>query len=400
MKHLLSILLYLFFASALYAQDSLLLWKFQTGAGIYSSPVVNSNRIYFGSSDRHLYAVDKTSGRQIWKFETKGPVNSSPAIHQNSVIFSSTDGNIYAVDKNTGKLLWKFKTKGEQRYDLWDYYLSSPAIHNNVVYIGSGDSTVYALRTDSGKPLWSYKTNGVVHATPVLKDHMVFTGSYDGNLYALDSRSGKLIWKFKTVGDANFPKGEIQRAALVHDNTVFFGSRDYNIYALDSKTGTGKWNMKERGSWVIATPLLYNNHIYFGTSDTHRFYCMSAEAGELKWTLPLNMRVYGTASLIDNQVVLGCFNGKIYLVDAATGKSKVIFQTEESKKRYHTLYGSNDEFRKDFELYGNNYVDAEKQILSLGSILSDPLVENQVVYFGDTNGFFYALKVNMASLRQ
>jgi outer membrane protein assembly factor BamB len=342
----------------------------------------------------YLYAVDKASGKLIWKFETKGAVNSSPAIHQNNVIFSSADGIIYSVDKNTGKLVWKFKTKGEQRYDLWDYYLSSATISDNVAYIGSGNSTIYALRADSGKMLWSYKTNGVVHATPVLKDNTVFVGSYDGNFYALNSQSGKLIWKFKTVGDAYFPKGEIQRAALVHNNTIIFGSRDYNIYAIDAKTGTGKWNMKERGSWIIATPLLYNNNIYFGTSDTHRFYCMSAESGELKWTLPLNMRVYGTASRIDNEIVFGCFNGKVYSVDAASGKNRAIFQTEESKKRYSTLYTSDDEFRKDFELYGKDYVANEKQILSLGSILSDPLVENQTLYFGDTNGFFYALKVN------
>jgi len=374
------------------AQHSLL-WKFSTGSAVYSSPVISGDIIYFGSSDMNLYAVRKNSGELIWKYTTKGQVNSSPAIQDNKVLFSSTDGNIYALDKNKGSLLWTFKTKGEQRYDLWDYYLSSPVIHDGIAYFGSGDSTVYAIRVESGKMVWRYKTNGIVHASPAFKNDTLLIGSYDGCFYALGAKTGKLIWKFKTVGDASFPKGEIQKAALVHNNTIVFGSRDYNIYALDIRTGTGNWNMKERGSWVIATPFLHNNNIYVGTSDTHRFYCMSLSSGKIKWTLPLNMRVYGTAALMDSSIVFGCFNGKMYFVDAQSGIIKSTFQTDESKARYARLYDSDDHLRKDFELYGKDYIEAEKQILSLGAILSDPLIENHTVYFGDTNGYFYALQV-------
>jgi eukaryotic-like serine/threonine-protein kinase len=377
---------------ASYGQDSLL-WKFTTGAAIYSSPVISDNSIYFGSSDRNLYAVEKITGKLIWKFSTGGQVNSSPAIHDNKVICSSTDGNIYSIDKKSGRLLWSFITKGEQRYDLWDYYLSSPVIHDSIVYAGSGDSTIYAIKLGSGKMLWSYKTKGVVHASPVLKNDTLFIGSYDGYFYALGAKTGKLIWKFKTIGDASFPKGEVQNGALVHDNTVVFGSRDYNIYALDTKTGTGKWNMKERGSWIIAMPYFYNDNIYLGTSDTHRFYCMSLKSGKIKWTLPLNMRVYGTASMVDSNIVFGCFNGKVYFVDAVSGNVKSAFQTQESKLRYANLYDSDDHLRKDLDLYGKDYIDMEKQILSLGAILSSPLIENHTVYFGDTNGYFYALQV-------
>lgn len=392
MKQLMVLLSCICSACACYAQHSVL-WKFSTASAIYSSPVISGNNVYFGSGDMNCYAVDKTSGKLAWKFETKGPVNSSPAIHDNSIVFSSADGNIYAADKNNGRPLWVFKTKGEQRYDLWDYYLSSPVIDNNIVYVGSGDSTIYAISAGTGKMIWSYKTNGIVHASPVIKGDTVFIGSYDGCFYALDAKMGKLIWKFKTVGDASFPKGEVQKAALLQDNTVVFGSRDYNIYALDAKTGTGLWNMKERGSWIIATPFFHNGNIYFGTSDTHRFYCTDLRSGEIKWTLPLNMRVYGTAAMVDGNIVFGCFNGKIYLVDAGTGNIKSTFQTEESKKRYAGLYGPDDHFRKGFELYGDNYIAAEKQILSLGSILSSPLVENRTLYFGDANGYFYALQV-------
>lgn len=367
-------------------------WKFPTGAAIHSSAVSNGNMVYFGSGDQHLYALDKHSGKMKWKFKTSAEVHSSPVLNEQRVIFSSGDGYVYALDKNSGRLIWKFKTNGEKKYDTWDYYLSSPLVDDQLVYIGSGDSSIYALDVSSGKKQWAYKTGGSVHADPVIKDKTVLIGSYDGFFYALDSKSGSLKWKFKTVGDQSFPKGEVQKAAIVQDSTVFFGSRDYNIYALDLKTGTGKWNRKEIGSWIIASPLFYKGNIYFGTSDTHRFYAMNASSGTIKWTLPLNMRVYGAAIMMGNELVFGCFNGKVYFVDPETGKVNSTFQTEESKNRYASIYDPTDHFRKDISLYGDDYIEVEKKILALGSILSTPLTDGRMLYFGDSNGFFYALE--------
>jgi outer membrane protein assembly factor BamB len=392
MKQLSSLLLYALTSISVFAQNDLL-WRFPTDSAIYSTPVISGDHVYFGSSDTYLYSLTKSGGKLNWKFKTNGKVNSSVAATEKSVLFSSMDGKIYAVNKTNGALQWTFKTRGEQRYDLWDYYLSSPVVHNQVVYDGSGDSSIYALDAVNGKKIWQYKTNGIVHATPVIKDSTVFVGSYDGWFYALDSKNGNLRWKFKTVGDAYFPKGEIQKAAIIHKNTIYFGSRDFNIYALDLVTGTGRWNMKERGSWVIATPHFYNDNIYFGTSDTHRFYAMNAESGEIKWTLPINMRVYGTASSIGNQIIFGSFNGKIYFVDAETGQVNSTFQTPESKKSYAGLFDANDHLRKDVDLYGNEYLLTEKKILALGSIVSSPVADNNMLYFGDTNGYFYALKL-------
>jgi len=375
-----------------YSQDSVC-WKYATGSAVYSSAAISGNSVFFGSGDMNLYSLNKTTGALQWKFTTQGEVQSTPAVSSGKVYFASGDGNIYAVNENTGKLVWIFKTGGEQRYDLWDYYISSPLVVGAMVYIGSGDSCVYALDSESGKCIWKYKTNGIVHAAPAFAGGIIYIGSYDGNFYALDAFTGKLKWKFKTVGDTYFPLGEIQKAAVIIDNTVIFGSRDYNIYALDAKTGTGKWNRKELGSWIIATPLVFGRNIYFGTSDTHRFYCLDAQTGEVKWTLPLNMRVYGTACLADGNITFGCFNGKFYFVNPETGKINSVFQTWESKIRYSDIYATDDSFRKDFALYGEDYIESERKILALGSILSSPLVENHIVYFGDANGNFYALSI-------
>ncbi|MCX2451442.1 PQQ-binding-like beta-propeller repeat protein [Pedobacter sp. PLR] len=164
------------------------------------------------------------------------------------------------------------------------------------------------------------------------------------------------MWKFKTVGDLYFPKGEIQKSAATNENPVFFGSRDYNIYSLNLKTGTGQWNRKESGSWIIATPFLYQDKLYMGTSDTHQFYSMGSTYGDIKWTLALHMRVYGATRIMNKELVFGCFNGRIYFVDPESGKINASFQMEESKKHYAALFDEKDKVRKDIDPDGKNYL--------------------------------------------
>jgi eukaryotic-like serine/threonine-protein kinase len=56
--------------------------------------------------------------------------------------------------------------------------------------------------------------------------------------------------------------------------------------------------------------------------------------------------VNGSVSVINGNIVFGCFNGKLYFVDRDAGKIDATFQTEESIKRYSTIYGDNDQFKK------------------------------------------------------
>ena len=92
-------------------------WKFPTGNRIISSPVIDNKRIYFGSDDGNVYAVDAESGRQIWQHSTRGPVPSTPAVVNGVVYVASYDGGFYALNAETGGVKWKFATSGERRFE-------------------------------------------------------------------------------------------------------------------------------------------------------------------------------------------------------------------------------------------------------------------------------------------
>ncbi len=368
-------------------------WEFKTADRVYSSPTLNGNLVFFGSGDHHLYALDKNTGKEIWRYKTGGAVHSSPIVWNNSVVVGSDDGSLYAIAKSSGQLIWKFASKGEKMYDLWDYYRSSPTANSDTFFWGSGDGNVYAIKAQTGDLKWKFTTEGIIHASPVVKDNKVFIGSYDGYFYCLDASRGDLNWKFKTIGASYFPKGEIQKAALVKDDVVYFGSRDYNIYALNAKTGKGIWNMRQPSGWIIATPLEYKNNIYFGTSDAHKFYALEKGNGTTVWIFPVHMRVYGSAIAHNNVIYFGTFDGKVIGLDHATGKQLWEFQTESRKANYSRIYTEKGAFKEGFELYGKDLLVSEKAIHDLGSILSTPVIADETIYFGSSDGSIYAVNL-------
>ena len=366
-------------------------WKFKTEGKIFGTALVDGDLIYVGSGDHKMYALEKETGKKVWEFMTEGAVHSSPMLLDNVIVFGSRDGNLYAVNKNNGTKIWQFDSKGEKINGPWDYYLSSPKTDGKLVYWGSGDGHLYALDPSNGSLKWKFESKGIIHADPVISGDKVFIGSFDGHLYALNKLNGELIWKFDTLGAEYFPLGEIQKAVLVDKGTVYFGSRDYNIYALNENTGAVKWNMREPAGWIIATPMVLGDQIFFGTSDAHKFYSLNKNYGGPIWEMPLRMRVFGSGVAYNDQIIFGTFDGKIVATDVKTGDQKWEFQTQGSKKNYSTVFNEKGEYVEGFSLYGKDMMETERKIIDLGSVLGTPVISGKSLYFGSSDGYLYAL---------
>jgi hypothetical protein len=113
------------------------LWRFAASGPVASSPAVADGGVYVGSSDGHLYAVDRATGAERWRVATGGSVFSSPAAVVGLVYVGNDGGVLFAVDAATGTERWRFETEDSTR--------SSPAVLDGVVYVGSDDGHLYAL---------------------------------------------------------------------------------------------------------------------------------------------------------------------------------------------------------------------------------------------------------------
>ncbi|WP_214481145.1 PQQ-binding-like beta-propeller repeat protein [Bacillus sp. SM2101] len=373
-------------------------WKFQTDGKIYSSPIVFNDTVYIGSEDKHFYAIDKKNGEVKWCFPSGGAIRSAASIANELAYFTCTDGFLYAVQIDSGELLWRFETNGEAMVDPWDYFLSSPIVSEGIVYFGSGDHHIYAVHALTGEEIWRYKTGGVVHATPAIYNQTLFIGSYDGYFYALHIQTGKEKWVFRTVGDKWFPNGDIQGSASVSNGTVYFGSRDFNMYAIDAETGRGEWNYKVPGTWVITTPTVKDGLVFFASSDHSKMFAMDAKSGREKWNLPLHINTFGSSIIAHNTLYFGNMNGKFYALNLHTGEQQWVYQTESSKEGFAKWLDDEGKLGEELNEQLRNAEDIDEYskvydtIMSLGSIISTPFIENGSIYFGSTDGCIYALE--------
>src|SRR5262245_4783694 len=85
-------------------------WRFQTRSAVRSTPAVTASRVFVGSGDSTLYALDRSNGKLVWKFSAGGPVHSSPAVARGLVIAATRGGRIFAVSEATGALRWSIQT--------------------------------------------------------------------------------------------------------------------------------------------------------------------------------------------------------------------------------------------------------------------------------------------------
>jgi len=392
--------------------NPVLKWKFKTNGHVNSSAAIEGNNLFVGSADGNLYCLNTITGSLVWNFQTGGAVHSSPAVVNGEVFFGSHDGNFYALNAKNGKLKWTFKTEGEKRYsakgihgwlpkdslftDLWDFWLSSPAIQDNTIYFGSGDGNFYALNKTTGKEKWKFKTDGIIHSSPAIAFGNVYFGGWDTYLHALNKETGKEVWKFKTGEDTViYNQTGITSSPVISGNMLYFGCRDAHIYALDALNGKLIWKKFNDRGWISVTPVVYNEKVIYTSGSSQTLIALNKLNGNSIYQEKATA-FFSSPAIAGKTMYAGDFNGFMEARDITTGKQVWTYQLPSSiADSFHILnpdHTINDKAFSDAVAKFNGTKKPVEIRLTLGSVLSSPVIRNGVIYFGSTDGYFYALQ--------
>jgi len=275
-------------------------WKTQTRGPVASSPAVADGFVFFLSYDGGFYCLDANSGARKWRFATtyekrfeakslhgSTPAEqtvpdphdvflSSPAVLNGRVYFGSSDGNVYALDEKTGVLHWKFETKGIVH--------ASPAIAGNTIYIGSWDSYLYALDAETGAEKWRFKTgeDPIIYnqvgfqSSPAVVDGVVYVGCRDAHLYAIDARTGRKKWDYPTS------KSWVNVTPAVFDGAVYFATGDTRrFHAVEAATGRLRFTVPVL-TVIFSSPAIADGLAYFGNLNGS-LYAVDLKSGAVVW---------------------------------------------------------------------------------------------------------------------
>ncbi|MEX0942757.1 MAG: PQQ-binding-like beta-propeller repeat protein [Pseudomonadales bacterium] len=274
-------------------------------------------------------------------------------------------GAVVALNAVTGEQLWTYHTTAE------------------ATYTGKTNRLGVKLRGPSGAPVWSTPTidlaRGLVYATTGQNTSLPATDTSDAVL-AIDLETGNLRWGFQALANdvwiigcrddpaqstPNCPSPEdsvlkdfdFGAAAILTKNQdgkdiLLAGQKSGDVWALDPDTGKLLWNTRlGEGTplggihWGMATD---GQRVFAPINDPVSLWALSKSepgmnaldvtTGKILWRTPTRPdcengrkerfdqcdRMYGLSAAplsIDESVVAGSLDGKLYIFDSATGET-------------------------------------------------------------------------------
>ncbi len=152
-----------------------LAWEYDLGTSRVqeATPVVIDGVMYTSGNLGRVYALDAATGRELWVFTPQvdmqynryaccDQANRGVAVSAGKVFVGTLDGWLYALDQKTGAVRWKVDTF----VDRSRAYTSTgaPEVAGNVVVIGNAGAEydtrgyVIAFDVDSGREAWRFYT--------------------------------------------------------------------------------------------------------------------------------------------------------------------------------------------------------------------------------------------------
>lgn len=215
------------------------------GWGSSNSPVLYKNLVIINASieSRTVYALDKTTGKEVWKLEGIRKCWSTPLVvkldeHDELVLSTpggrgrGSAGKILGLNPETGKQLWSCEGIPD------GYVCPTPIVHDGIIYvIGGRSNTAIAIRA-GGKGdvtkthrLWMTKHGSNV-SSPVYHDgHIYWMHEKRGTAYCLDAKTGKVVYRERLS-----PRpGTVYSSVTVADGKIYCLTKHNGTFVIAAK---------------------------------------------------------------------------------------------------------------------------------------------------------------------
>ncbi len=233
-----------------------------TARGQEGTPLAIDGKIYITTAWSKAKAYDAATGKLLWEYDPKVPpetavkaccdvVNRGMAAWGNKLYLGTLDGRLIALDRATGKQLWSMVTVDQSK----SYTITgAPRVINGMVIIGNGGAEfgvrgyVTAYHADSGKQLWRFYTvpdaPGKNRADYLKKAEATWKGEYwklggGGTVWDAMAYDPDLDLLYIGVGNGS-PWNQAYRSPGGGDN-LYLSS----VVAIHAKTGAYAWHFQE-----------------------------------------------------------------------------------------------------------------------------------------------------------
>lgn len=281
-------------------------WTAQADAAVDAPPLLHAGRVYVGSRDTRFYCLDARTGEVLWKRpaggEIEGGANVLPAADGNGelIVFGCYDQKVYALDSQTGRPVWTL--------DAGDYVVPAPAVSNGRLAIGSCGKNLYVGAPD-GQWVGRLEVGQFVVAPAALAEGVAYFGDFRGVFRAVDLTTMQENWRVELAreGDADVP---IRSPATVWAARVCFGADDGVLRCLDTRTGQELWRV--RGDKAVTAGAVEVGGRLVVAGQDGRLRAVAAADGEELWRYDLGVALASSPAVAGGWVIVHARDGAVY----------------------------------------------------------------------------------------
>ena len=248
-------------------------WVFDKATDRYiAGPLVTETNIYAPNSDGNLYNLD-LDGKLVWTFKTAGAIWGTPIANPqcDCIYVASMDRHVYAVDATSGQQVW-------QSPELSGSIIGSPTFDpdNKSIYVGTIGQEMVALNAENGQVRWTAPCNDWVWSGPLLAEGALYFGDEQGNFYALDASDGRQVWKIQPL-----PDSPIVSKPTLEAGVVYYTTESETVYGINPDGSIAStFNVAAR---LFTSPVWVDGKLLVAEMEGEAFLTALNENGAPQW---------------------------------------------------------------------------------------------------------------------
>lgn len=271
------------------------------------------DKIYFGTENGEVVALNASNGELVWRSEVKGEVLVKPAVAEGLVVVATGAGTILALHPDSGEQRWIFEN---EQPALTLRGVAEPVIEGGGVLYGSGSGHLGVLIAERGYQAWEEPVavpKGStdlarlvdVDAKPLIAGGNVYVIAYNGELIAMELRSGRQLWKRDYATFRNM---------TIADDTLYIVDAEGRIYAVDRRNGTEIWAQSGLHKHYLTGPAVYKDYLVIGDNQGH-LHWLNRKTGDFVARQNLDGSGFYTEAVTDGDYLLvQSRNGELVLL--------------------------------------------------------------------------------------
>ncbi len=241
--------------------DGAELWRQDTGAAVYSSPLRVGDRLLCANNAGDVLSLDPATGAEQWRNEDPGYSIESDLCSDGEKVYAGCwDRFVYAIDLEAGSLVWKVPGKGSEKEGGASRYYSpadcGPVVVGDSLFVTDRGYWLAVLDTATGQQRMAEGKSAAVCASA--DGRFAYVRHSDGRVSKRGS-DGAAVWT------AEVPTGSVPTPPVASEGRVWMLSSLGTLSCIDEATGQVQWQYKAFPDlYAFGAPAVDEERAYMG----------------------------------------------------------------------------------------------------------------------------------------